>query len=342
LVQARQAADVVIMHNGDRMTGDLIRQDGDRLKLKTAYAGTLDIDWKQVREVRLDAPREVLLDDERVLKVEAVSREDDRLTLVQASPSAPITVVPARVKVIEPEPWELGEGYRLNGRLGLALKNERGNNDKNEVDLDFELDYRRRWHRWQSWGQLEYDTQSGSKTTDKWSLDNNFRRLFDSPWYASAWLFFKHDRFDDLRLRFLTGPALGYSFAEGPTRNLRAEVGAFYVNDDFYDDDDEPILGAGLVHRLRPARLARASAALPQAVRRHRRRRLGQQALALLDRHPHTAVRRLRRQPSSTRSTTRASARSRSDPPTPRFGSSSGTSGDGSRRPTSPKAIAYS
>ena len=37
------SADVVIMHNGDRLTGDLIRQDAGRLELKTAYAGTLDI-----------------------------------------------------------------------------------------------------------------------------------------------------------------------------------------------------------------------------------------------------------------------------------------------------------
>ncbi len=121
------SADVVIMHNGDRMTGDLIRQDAGRLKLKTAYAGTLDIDWEQVSEVRLDEPQEVLLDDERVLQVRAVSREDDRLTLLQEPPSEPMTVEPARVKVIEPEPWELGEGHRLNGRVNFALKNERGN-----------------------------------------------------------------------------------------------------------------------------------------------------------------------------------------------------------------------
>lgn len=238
-------ADEVIMQNGDRMTGDVIRQDAGRLKLKTAYAGTLDIDWEQVSEVRLDEPQEVLLDDERVLQVKAVSREDDRLTLLQEPPSEPMTVEPARVKVIEPEPWELGKGYRLDGRVAFALKNERGNNDKNEIDLDFELDYRRRWHRLQSWGQFEYDTQSGSTTTDKWSLDNNYRRLFDGPWYGSAWLFFKHDRSDDLRLRFLTGPALGYTFDETPTRNLRAEAGVFYVNDDFYDDDDERYWGPG-------------------------------------------------------------------------------------------------
>jgi putative salt-induced outer membrane protein YdiY len=193
----------------------------------------------------MDEPKDVLLDDERVLQVRAVSREDDRLTLLQEPPSEPITVEPARVKVIEPEPWELGEGYRLNGRVAFALKSERGNTHENEIDFDFQLDYRRLWHRFESWGELEYDTRSGSKTTDKWSLDNNYRRLFDGPWYGSAWLFFKRDRFQDLRLRFLTGPALGYTFDESPTRNLRAEAGVFHFRDDFYELDDESYWGPG-------------------------------------------------------------------------------------------------
>ena len=238
-------ADEVIMHNGDRLTGEVIRQDEGRLRLKTAYAGTLSIEWEQVSEVRLDEAREVLLDDETVLAVTAVSRHHGRLTLQQDPATKPMTVDEARVKVIEPEPWELGEGYKLSGRANFALKSERGNTHKNEIDFDFQLDYRRLWHRFESWGELEYDTRSGSKTTDKWSLDNNYRRLFDGPWYGSAWLFFKHDRFQDLRLRFLTGPALGYTFDESPTRNLRAEAGVFHFRDDFYELDDESYWGPG-------------------------------------------------------------------------------------------------
>ena len=238
-------ADEVIMHNGDRLTGEVIRQDEGRLKLKTAYAGTLSIEWEQVSEVRLDEAREVLLDDETVLAVTAVSRHHGRLTLQQDPPTKPMTVDEARVKAIEPEPWELGKGHKLSGRASFALKSERGNTHKNEIDFDFQLDYRRRWHRLQSWGQLEYDTESGQKTTDKWTLDNNYRRLFDSPWYGSAWLFFRHDRSQDLRLRFLVGPALGYTFDESPTRNLRAEVGVFHFRDDFYELDDKQYWGPG-------------------------------------------------------------------------------------------------
>lgn len=238
-------ADTVIMLNGDRLTGEVVRQDEGRLTLKTAYAGNLTIDWERVREVQLDEVQEILLDDETVLAVTAVSRSNGRLTLQQEPPSQAMTVDEARVKAIEPEPWKLGKGHKLSGRASFALKRERGNTDKNEFDFDFELDYRRRWHRFESWGQLEYDTRRGSKTTDKWSLDNNYRRLFDSPWYGSAWLFFKHDRFQDLRLRNLIGPALGYTVEESAGRNLRGEVGVFSVHDNYYQATDESYWGPG-------------------------------------------------------------------------------------------------
>jgi ATP/maltotriose-dependent transcriptional regulator MalT len=62
-------ADEVTISNGDRLTGEVIRQDADVLELKTTYAGTLKIQWTEVREVVLDAPSQVLLDDETVLDV---------------------------------------------------------------------------------------------------------------------------------------------------------------------------------------------------------------------------------------------------------------------------------
>lgn len=218
-------ADVVIMSNGDRLTGDVVREDGGRLKLKTDYAGVLAIDWDQVRRVKLDEPTSVLLDDERVVGVESVSQDGDRLILRRVPLSQPMTVAASHVKVIEPEPWELGEGHRLSGSVNFALQNEQGNSPNRELDLDFELDYRRLRDQFESFGQLEYDTTRGVETPEKWRLNNKCSRFFKrSPWYASAWLRLNHDYFADVRLRYLVGPAVGYKFVEGSALNLRTEV----------------------------------------------------------------------------------------------------------------------
>ncbi|MFE8033435.1 DUF481 domain-containing protein [Thiohalocapsa marina] len=137
-------ADQVLLHNGDRLSGSVLRQAGTQLRLQTAYAGVLVIDWSQVREVRLDEPAEVLLADE---------------TLVQ----------------------------------------------------------------------------------------NKYTRSFPrTRWYGAAWLDLEHDRFADIRLRYHTGPAVGYRLLEGGASRLRAEIGPVYLTEDYYSNLDQDFWGSGL------------------------------------------------------------------------------------------------
>jgi putative salt-induced outer membrane protein YdiY len=196
-----------------------------------------------VRNVRFDEPRKVLLDDETKGKVSEFSLNAAQVTIQEHASSKSISVAPSRVRVIEPEPWETDESAKLSGRVNLALKSEEGNTDKNEIDFDYMLDYRRRWHRLESFGALEYDTNRGERTTDKWSWSVKYSRLFRGPWYAAGWVLAGHDRFADQRLRVGVAPTLGYRFFEGPERNLRTELGGGYITEDFYNEPDREYWG---------------------------------------------------------------------------------------------------
>ena len=244
---APATADEVILSNGDRLTGEVVRQDGGRLRLRTDYAGEISIDWEQVREVRLAEPSPVLLDNDEVIDIAAVTRDQEQLHLSRPGVSEPMTLAPERVQIIEPEPWETGAGHRLSGIVNLGLQDRTGNSESTEMDLDFELNYRRRWQEWQTTGQLEYNQTRSVKTTENWSLRNKYTRRFPhSPWYGAAWLRFNHDRFADLRLRSLVGPALGYQFEADDETRLSAEIGPLYVHEHFYDQPDAAVWGPAL------------------------------------------------------------------------------------------------
>ncbi|MGD8208108.1 MAG: DUF481 domain-containing protein [Thiohalocapsa sp.] len=243
LVFAQSAADEVIMNNGDRLTGTVVRTDQGSLRLETDYAGILSIDLSKVRDVRFDEPRMVLLDDETKGSISEFSRTAERISVRRPGSSEPIRVPPGRVRVIEPEPWETGDGGKLSGRVNLAVKSEEGNTDKNEVDFDYRLDYRRRSHRIESSGILEYDTNDGVKNTEKWSMNVKYSRLFEGPWYAAGWILAGHDRFSDLRLRVGVAPTLGYRFFDSAERNLRSELGPGYITEDFYATEDRQFWG---------------------------------------------------------------------------------------------------
>jgi putative salt-induced outer membrane protein YdiY len=239
----RAVADEVRVQNGDRLTGDVVRQEKRHLRLRTTYAGTVEIAWKDVREVRFDGPGEVLMKDETVLRVVAVSREGDRLTLQPEGTAAAVTVDASEVKVIEPEAWELGRGRKFEGRVNVALENEKGNSESNEFDFDFTVKRSWRWHRVEGYGEIEYDTTRGLDSSDNWTWYGNYNRLFRSQWYASAFALLKHDRFADLRLRFLVGPAAGYRFFDREPLSLSVEAGVMYLDDDFIDQGDQQFWG---------------------------------------------------------------------------------------------------
>ena len=239
-------ADTVIMRNGDRLTGEVLRQEGTELLIRTAYAGTITIDWEQVSEVSMDTPATVLLDDERVIRVAALTRENESLRLEAPAGREPMTVSANQVRIVQPEHWETGHGGKLSGQINLAIEAQTGNSESTELDVDATLRYRRRWSEFESFGQLEYDTANDQSTTDKWTLNNKYTRFFPKTrWYGAAWLRLKNDRFADVRLRTIAGPAAGYAFEPGGAR-LNLEVGPVYLNEDYYTNDNESYWGPGL------------------------------------------------------------------------------------------------
>lgn len=240
-------ADEVMLRNGDRMTGKVIRQAHGKLELETSYAGTVTIDWSAVQDVRLDEPASVLLDDDSVVAVRSVVRDQRQVELDAVGSIEPVKVAPERVRVIRPEPWEIGNGRKISGRVNIGFDDESGNSESSELDLDATLSYRRRWDEFETYGQLEYDTTRGIKTTENWTLLNKYTRRFPkTPWYGAFWLRLKHDRFADIRLRSVAGPALGYRFDSLDNAELSAEVGSIHLYEDFYDTDNNEFWGPGV------------------------------------------------------------------------------------------------
>ena len=176
------AGDEIITANGDRLTGSIIAADADRVLLKTAYAGIIQIERSQVRSLRRGAAQgrrvEVECPDAPAAPIADGSspNEQDATAEHSAEPST----MPARAE--SPRSSPLTPGSELSGRVNFALSDDQGNTDKSEVDFDYHVEYRHGWHRFRSLGALEFDTNDSEKTTDKWASFIQYSRLFRSRW----------------------------------------------------------------------------------------------------------------------------------------------------------------
>jgi putative salt-induced outer membrane protein YdiY len=244
--------DEVITTTGDRLTGTIVKADADSILLKTAYAGIIEIDRAQVRSLQPGAgqtsPVAPACADAAPVTVADAAQPDAR-GATTASAAADSRPGPAAARTGSSRSSPFTPGSELGGRVNFALSHEKGNTDKDEIDFDYHLDYRRGWHRFRSLGALEFDTNHSEKTTDKWATFNQYSRLFPSGWYGAAWLTLEHDRFADLRLRTLGGPAVGYLLAESEAFNLAVEAGPAVLQEDFYGHPDQDFTGAALFLR---------------------------------------------------------------------------------------------
>ena len=54
-------ADQVLLDNGDRVTGKVMKKDGDAVTISTALMGDVTIKWAHVKSIATDAPVTVVL-----------------------------------------------------------------------------------------------------------------------------------------------------------------------------------------------------------------------------------------------------------------------------------------
>lgn len=239
------AADELLLKDGSRILGTVLRKEGATLEFQTSFAGILKVSWDQIRELRTEKPAQVLLDNDEVISARVFSNTPGN-TAVQAAPDAPPrNFEPAQVAHINPEPWRLGQGFRFSGRVNFALESQRGNTDEDEIDVDGNLLWRRKYDRFILTGELEHDKNNGRTTADNWTLSGKYDHFITRKWYYGAYLFAEADDFADLTLRLGAGPGFGYQFFESKELNLSVETGLIRVYEDFQTQDNDNYWATG-------------------------------------------------------------------------------------------------
>jgi putative salt-induced outer membrane protein YdiY len=241
LLSATTQADELILRDGSRVLGEVVKRSNGTLEFKTKFAGTIKVKWAEVAELKTDQPMEFLLSDDSTVKVTRVTNNIDDMIVEgeAASGLPPQTLGQDVVAVINPEPWRKGEGRKFSGLVNFAFERERGNTDQDEIDWDGALTLRGKNDRFRGHGEYEKDVNDNTTTTKKWKLEGSYNYFFTPKWYSGAFTRFEHDKFADLDLRTSVGPLIGYQWFEGEEMNLSTSTGISYVDEDFINADDD-------------------------------------------------------------------------------------------------------
>jgi putative salt-induced outer membrane protein YdiY len=239
------AADELLMKDGSRLLGKVVKKEDDTLEFETAYAGVIKVKWGEVSQLTADEPLKLMLEDESTLVAGEISKTGEATLLVTEADVPAQSVTPGTVAYINPEPWRTGEGVKWTGRINIDLEIDRGNTKEDEFEADFETRIRRKNDRFTFLGQYEKDESDDVVTTEKWKEGNKYDYFISEKLYYGALLAFEHDKFADLDLRTRLGPHVGYQFFESKELNLDTNVGVLYVDENYDEAEDDDYWSLG-------------------------------------------------------------------------------------------------
>lgn len=230
-------AGVLILNNGDRISGELIIiADGD-LRWQSDMAGELLVPQTNVKSVEARDVFEVELDERRSLTACHVHMRgqqqllDCKQGVVEVSSWKTVARVSAR-------PLQKRDQWRARGDASVALRDSAGNTEQRGVAVDV----RATWRRADKRHTLKADYQSSRdrdvKTEDNRALNYQFDLFVSDKWFLRSTVGWERNLFQDLKSRGLYGGGVGYQFVDTELMRLAVEGGVAYVTEQYDVDAD--------------------------------------------------------------------------------------------------------
>lgn len=234
LFASQARADLVLLEDGDRISGRVQSLSDGVLKLKTAY-GPLQLPWNRIVELRTDSPVQLTLKGgERVSGV--LQLRNGQLLFPQSPSLSQLTVPADSVAGLAPAD---APAVRLEGRVSAGANVARGNTEAQTYHLDAEFIARTALNRYTLAALGNYGTDGDEQILGDASLQARYDHFFEDRWYFNSNFGVLHDEFRDLDLRTTVGAGLGYQFWEVLDSRLSAELGISYIHENFDEAPDE-------------------------------------------------------------------------------------------------------
>lgn len=124
-------ADEILLRNGDRISGDVVRLENNSLLVRTQAMGEVRVKWDAVTRVAFAQPMEILADAARV-RADLIERGEQ--TDIVTAAGTQFSLEPGRIRVASTQPSE-AQPAPWSGTADLGLAASRGNSDSTNFTM---------------------------------------------------------------------------------------------------------------------------------------------------------------------------------------------------------------
>jgi putative salt-induced outer membrane protein YdiY len=215
----------VVLKNGDRITGKIVKMEELNLEIDADYANEIiSLDWEKVSSITSERPLSIKLYGD----VEAprdVERHRDRVILYHLEAGGPIRLEDVRaINMAE-------EDYR--GYISIGGNQSFGNSETVSLNLSVDLTYRRNDHRVVLDGKYNRGEANGEVEANNGSASVKYDYFFGRFAYVGGANLIESDQFQDLTVRNTTSAVLGYDLLDSYHHQLTVAAGPAVVYEQF-------------------------------------------------------------------------------------------------------------
>jgi len=245
---ANSLADEVVLANGDKLTGTIVKVEAGKLTLKTEYAGAIEILIDKVKKIVTDNPAEIHLIGGEVLKGKIRTTAEGKLAVEPSPDRAASTVEMNKVVAINPPPKPPA---KLTGNIALGGSLQTGNTDRRSFAAAADASIRGERDRFGVRFLFNYAEEKDEVTARNLYGALKYDYFFTKKFYGYLGLEMLKDRFKDLNLRTIVGPGVGYQIWDDPIKFLLFEAGITYYSEDRRTAEDDSWVAARLAGNFR-------------------------------------------------------------------------------------------
>lgn len=228
-VMAFQKTDVIVLTNGDRLTGEIKSYERGRLKLSTDGMGTIYIEWPYIASIRSDKMLEMELDTGDRLFGSVHPTESGEGIVVQTGLSASVV---RQVDVVEITPIRETFWARLDGNIDFGFSFTQANTQV-DYTLNASTVYRTRKNSFSADLSSFIRTQQQTRNTNRQDVVLGYKRDVSNRWFYSGVTSFQKNNELSLDFRTAVGGGAGRTLIRNNAVVFSALGGAVYNRERF-------------------------------------------------------------------------------------------------------------
>ena len=235
-------ADQIVLKDGDRITGAIVKKDGEKLTVESKSFGVVTLKWEDVESIASENPLNVVLSGDRAVKGTIATQSGQ---IIVSSPGNPQTVPPGDVLVLrndaEQRAYErflhpgLFDLWAVTGSINIA--GVKGNAEASTLTTPISFVRASSTSRTTAYFNSirssatvnGISARTASAVRGGWAYNRNLtKRLFFNGFND-----YEYDRFQSLDLRVVLGAGLGYEVLKTENARLAFLGGAAWNREKF-------------------------------------------------------------------------------------------------------------